>query len=211
MIPLYPQQKTIILIDIAFKNYSIDFILRQLIINEFIPVCGFCKCSLLKIHDWYTKYYFQELIETLRLRCADCRKTHAVIPSFSFPGTSIGTEEAESVIEMADEKNSSYAITKKVFPEQQESHYVNQLIKKFNSYILNAKAIFTEHGDHSLSGLSWLQSVTEIKERPLFHFNQFCLEQEVNCLFCTHIRFLWIFQNKPGSRISHNSTPTGFP
>lgn len=49
-------------------------------------------------HGVYEKYHYQRFIPILRVRCLTCRKTHALIPSFSVPGTSIGMKEVESFI-----------------------------------------------------------------------------------------------------------------
>jgi hypothetical protein len=34
----------------------------------------------------------------MRVRCKHCRCTHAMIPSFSLPGSSVGTAEAEGYL-----------------------------------------------------------------------------------------------------------------
>jgi hypothetical protein len=46
-------------------------------------------------HARYTKYHFANSIEIQRVRCRGCGTTHALIPLFSVPGTSLGREEAE--------------------------------------------------------------------------------------------------------------------
>jgi hypothetical protein len=54
-------------------------------------------------HAAYKKYYYSELIVIVRLLCTRCGTTHALIPSFSLPGTSIGTAEAESYLHARSE------------------------------------------------------------------------------------------------------------
>ena len=49
-------------------------------------------------HGLYSKYHFEKEIVILRVRCRGCEKTHALMPAFSLPGTSIGTEEAEQYL-----------------------------------------------------------------------------------------------------------------
>jgi hypothetical protein len=62
-------------------------------------VCPVCQgAGHLVYHATYKKYYFEELIKIIRVLCTQCGITHALIPSFSLPGTSIGTEEAESYL-----------------------------------------------------------------------------------------------------------------
>ncbi len=52
------------------------------------------------IHDKYTKHLYNETLPIIRVRCRNkaCRKTHAIIPSFSTPCCSTGTAELDSFI-----------------------------------------------------------------------------------------------------------------
>jgi len=64
------------------------------------PVCS--HAENLVYHASYRKYYYNEHIVVVRVMCTNCRVTHALIPSFSLPGTSIGTAEAESYLHERD-------------------------------------------------------------------------------------------------------------
>jgi hypothetical protein len=147
----------------------------------------------------------------LRVKCQVCGKTHSLIPVFSLPGASIGTNEAEQVLFRFEQGHSLYSITRDLFPETAESGYVRYLVRNLLSRIKQAKALFPGHGDHTLDGLDWMESVLGEQSSPILAFNKFCLSKGFNCLFCTQIRFLGIQQNIPGYCISHKSTPTGFP
>ena len=58
--------------------------------------CPACQAvGVLRRHACYWKYYYAQPLHILRCICGNCRVTHAIIPSFSLPGTSIGTQEAE--------------------------------------------------------------------------------------------------------------------
>jgi len=41
------------------------------------------------------KYYYHVQIRILVVKCHNCGTHHAIIPSFSLPGTSLGTKEVE--------------------------------------------------------------------------------------------------------------------
>jgi hypothetical protein len=61
--------------------------------------CPACSASgQLVRHGVYEKYLYFACIPILRVRCRSCRCTHAVIPSFSLPGTSLGTVAVEVFI-----------------------------------------------------------------------------------------------------------------
>jgi hypothetical protein len=64
---------------------------------------GCSKSEHLVYHASYKKYYYDKLIVIVRLLCTCCGITHAIIPSFSLPGTSIGTAEAESYLHARSE------------------------------------------------------------------------------------------------------------
>jgi hypothetical protein len=59
--------------------------------------------GVLKRHACYWKYYCAQPLRILRCICGHCGVTHAVIPSFSLPGTSVGTEEADSYLKLREQ------------------------------------------------------------------------------------------------------------
>ena len=58
--------------------------------------CPACDSERMGHHSSYQKYLYEQRITILRLRCRGCGRTHAVIPSWSLPDTSVGTAEVES-------------------------------------------------------------------------------------------------------------------
>ncbi|MBN1834994.1 MAG: hypothetical protein JW820_04030 [Spirochaetales bacterium] len=63
--------------------------------------CPACQAvGVLGRHACYWKYYYAQRLHVLRCICGNCRVTHAIIPSFSLPGTSIETQEAETYLEL---------------------------------------------------------------------------------------------------------------
>ncbi|MDA3938479.1 MAG: hypothetical protein PF693_04105 [Spirochaetia bacterium] len=104
-----------------------------------------------------------------------------------------------------NKEKSVYQAGKEVFPDWQQTNYIYKVFKTFGEYVLKAKVIFPSAGDHNLNGFAWIQSVVGKQERVLYHFNLYCLENRVNCLFCTHTRFLWLENRRAGVSFSHRN------
>jgi hypothetical protein len=89
----------IIIADIEKKDYIFLIFYdswAEYFVVLFCPACG--AQDRFKRHARYTKYYYSKELWILRLKCEVCGTTHAVIPSFSLPGTSIGAKEAEEYL-----------------------------------------------------------------------------------------------------------------
>jgi hypothetical protein len=120
----------------------------------------------------------------VRVKCLNCGATHAIIPAFSLPGTSIGTKEAEEYIKsrknnISRQEAAEILVSKGIRGEG----YPKYFDKAFNNAVNKAKAIFTEYGDHTLKGLDWLESVIGKCSEPITLFNMFCLSHNINCIF----------------------------
>jgi len=88
--------KTIIHFNISEIRYT-DFINSFNFTIFICPICG----SVVVYHATYSKHLYTELIDIHRVRCQNinCFRTHAIIPSFSVPGSSIGTRELNLFIQ----------------------------------------------------------------------------------------------------------------
>lgn len=119
------------------------------------------------------------------MRCGYCRVTHALIPSFSLPGTSIGTEEAEAYL-AARARGESRGKAGKTSGELGLSEgYPKHLERMVAASVQIGKALLVGMGDQRLSGLAWIASVCAQVDRPLYRINCFGLEHQVNGLcFC---------------------------
>lgn len=109
----------------------------------------------------------------------------------------------EQFLSKINQDMSVYQTGKEIFPDWQQTNYIYRVFKTLSDYILKAKAIFPSAGDHNLRGFPWIVSVIGRQERIIYHFNLYCLENRVNCLFCTHTRFLWLENRKTGAGFSH--------
>jgi len=159
---------------------------------------------MLKKHGAYTKYYYDESIIILRCICKNCKRTHAVIPSFSLPGTSIGTKEAETYLEQREEGVGKWKAGKVFFEKGMKANYVLGFEKAFQTVLDRAKAIFSASGDSSLTGTSWIQSLTGESTNPILSLNQYCLEHGVNAICITRFSIHLFTTKSEGIKVPHN-------
>jgi hypothetical protein len=155
-------------------------------------------------HGHYRKYFYGEVIQILRVRCRRCRTTHALMPAFSLPGTSIGTEEAEAYLDARERGVGRGTAAKQLLALGMSPRYAKQLDRMLFVAVSRAKGLFAEAADDLLCGLAWIRSTVGVCDRPLWSLNRFCLARRYNCLcFCRAS----ILRFPPGSasrRRSHN-------
>jgi len=79
----------------------------------------------------------------------------------------------------------------------------------FSKAISRAKALFPHHGEVTLSGIDWIESVCKTGNQPLYRLNKFSLEQGVNSV-CFNRGNILIFREKNrGNKSSHNRISGG--
>jgi hypothetical protein len=186
---------------------SVNKVRRKFAILFFSTPCPACQAVYaLRTHASYWKYYYAEPLRILRCICSACQVTHAVIPSFSVPGTSIGTEEAEAYITLREQRNGRRKAAKVFNGEKAMSeNYPAVLDKAFRTAVDRAKAIFSGKVDERLQGTAWIEKLTGQRERPIVSLNQYCLEHQVNCICLTRFRIHLFRKNTPGSPTPHNN------
>ena len=166
------------------------------------PACG--TQDQFKRHARYTKYYYTVELWILRLKCEVCGTTHAVIPSFSLPGTSIGTKEPEEYLVKRAEGVGRGTAGKILLKERLSERYPLQIDKMFQTSVDQAKAQFPQEGDPTLNGMQWVKSVVSEPSRPLYSLNCFCLEHGVNAVCCTRFSIQTFRVRSEGIKFSHN-------
>lgn len=172
--------------------------------------CPACRCTgFLVYHASYRKYWYVLLIVIIRLRCKHCGVTHALIPSFSLPGTSIGTREAERYIR--DRATGlSQATSGKCFRDKGLSgKYAAYFEKKFKRCIVRMKAVLPGLGDAARHGLDYLKSLmvapTAMGETDLISTaNGICLANSVNAVLCNRVSILLFSKRTAGIMIPLN-------
>ena len=174
----------------------------------------FCKaacpaCSVvgrLRRHAWYYKFYYNDPLKILRCICTRCGTTHAIIPSFSVPGTSIGTAEAEEYIALREGGYGRRRAADRVFTRSKamSEKYPLVLDRSFETVVERARAIFSGMGDERLRGSSWIESLTGQREHPIVGLNQFCLEHGVNAVCLTRFSIHLFGKKRKGGENPHN-------
>lgn len=127
-----------------------------------------------------------------------CSSTHALIPEFSIPNTSLGTYEAEEYRKLRSNSISqSKAIT--IFTELGfGSKYGISLERRFRTAYRKSKAIFTDTTD----------PLNSPKDLPITTVNRLYLQRGYNPLYFSRNNILRIREIKQGSRLPLNKQAT---
>lgn len=194
------QTKTIIIIAINKQDYNYNFLICFLFLHLKSLACPCCGKKELKLFGMYNKYYYSELIPIQRVRCPVCGKTHALIPEFSLPHTSIGTKEAEEYLKTNNKK-----IYRAVFSKKGMSgRYTESLHKTLSRCMLRAKVLFAHRGDQTQDLRSWFLSAFG-GNTPILDCNRQCLSRKYNPVFCSRITILLFKKNSaPDIRLHNN-------
>lgn len=154
------------------------------------PACG--EAGGFGHHGRYEKYLYAQRIEVLRVRCRGCRRTHALMPSFSLPGTSVGTAEAEAYLEGRQRGLSRPVAAAALLEAGAGDRYAKQLERRFTVTISRAKALWPTAANLTLFGLAWVAAACGTDRRPLYALNTYALAHGVNAIcFCRSVILLF--------------------
>jgi len=168
-------------------------------------VCAACGTKgRYAAHGNYYKYHYGHKIRIFRVRCRCCGQTHAVIPAFSLPGTSIGTAEAEQYLLKRHRGASRNKAAVQLFQHGMSSSYPKELERMLRVAISRAKALFPAVAGSSRSGLPWIEALCGPTDRPLFHLNLFCLDHGVNAVCFCRASILVFDRSRRITKTSHN-------
>jgi len=147
------------------------------------PACG--ARGRFGKHATYQKYHFAYRIDIQRVICHACGTTHAMIPRFSVPDTSLGTEEAEASL-VARAHGASRSVAGRPLVEQgMEVRSGRRLEKMLDTAVERAKGIWPEAAEPSLHGLAWIEAVCGRADHPILDLNRWALDHGVNAIcFC---------------------------
>ena len=199
----------IIVLEIPVKSYNFDKLYKNWSSLEELKRCPSCRAeNKFSRHSKYKKYHKSKQIGILVLKCNNCMHYHAVIPSFSLPGTSLDSQEYESY-HSAREAGKSRSEASKCFPEQSRSKsYLRMLEKRFEICCDRLKALLPFMGDIYLNGLDYHRSVLKSRDHLICGINKRCLENQINAVFCNRRNILLFWDKKTGNCLSNNLTPT---
>jgi len=204
-VPASPTKDTVLLIDICRKDYSFSVIdsLFYCVLNKVAcPACGTVRGFFR--HGSYYKYHYASRIRILRVRCRKCGTTHAVMPAFSLPGTSIGAEEAEEYLLARAEGTGRLTASGTLEQFGVSDRYPKQLDMMFFKAVAQAKAFFTESSSPQSAPMEWVQSLVGRKTRPLWSLNRYCLAHGYNCVCFCRASIIKFSPTTAGSLSSHN-------
>lgn len=198
---------TVILLDISVDDYSffsLSLDWRAHLESVACPACS--QTGQFARHGNYHKYHYQRSIQILRVRCRGCGCTHALIPAFSLPGTSIGSQEAEGYLKARAAGGEGRGRAGRELVQQGMSgRYPKSLDQMFGTAVRRAKAFFPQAADERLSGLPWVCAALGSAERPLVELNRFCLSRGVNAVCFCRASILIFPSRRDGARVSHKT------
>ena len=210
MFHAHSQTDTIIIIDIQKKDYKDFDKYPEWIRFLTVKLCPACLDSTeFSRHGFYWKYYFNERIPILRIRCKKCRTTHALIPAFSLPGTSLGTQQTEEYLIKRSQGQGRSAAGSCFARKGVPFEHLRRLDRMFLTCVDRAKAVLGSPENRELGGMEWIKSVIKNPERPLYEINRYCLSQGINCIFFTRPQIILFRLKKWGKGISHNNVSPG--
>jgi len=124
-----------------------------------------------------------------------------MIPSFSLPGSSVGTEETEGYLMARERGVGRGRAAVELLRRGMGEGYSKHLERMFATAITRAKAVFADYGDGRLQGLAWVRSVVGHAEHPLVELNRFCLVHGANGVcFCR--ASILVFSRTPAKRLT---------
>ena len=200
-----PHHDTVILLDISSADYEFSEledrwprILRGI-------ACPCCRTvGRYGRHGSYHKYHWRKRVLVLRVRCRGCGVTHALLPSFSLPGTSIGTEEAERYLIARADGVARGRASAEMLSLGVGVDYPRRLERRLEVAVSRGKALFPDDGDLELQGLEWIRSLCGPVDRPLHAVNCYALARGVNGLCFCRSAILLFPRNGESGQFSHN-------
>jgi len=168
------------------------------------PICG----SLVKYHGSYEKNLYYEAIDIHRVKCLnpDCKSTHAIIPSFSVPGCSIGTKELNYFIKAIArgktvEEAGQCFVDAGMSPDYPES--IHKRLKRYRSRI---ETIFEPVTFLFACYSHLILHLVDNNIDPVKGLHQLCSRRRFNPVLFSRTNILAFPDNNSIHRFSHNLT-----
>ena len=199
---------TIVILEISQESYRFGELRddwTSLLKGARCPACGSTR---LGHHSSYQKYLYGQRIAILRLRCRGCGRTHAVIPSWSLPNTSVGTAEVERYLLARERGDSRPVAMAELVARGMHAGYGKQLERRLGVIVSRGKALWPQAADLQLGGLAWVRAACAPRaaSTPLLSLNHFSLEQGVNAICCSRSSIL-LFGRRPGGALKRPAAP----
>lgn len=171
------------------------------------PSCG--ATEQLARHGVYEKYLYFACVPILRLRCRACRCTHAVMPEFSLPGTSLGTVAVEGFIAARSEGLSRRVAGSQLVQRGVFEGYLRRIEKLIHTAIHRAKALFGSLASQIGEPYRWLLAATAGDSRPVVMLNRRTIASGYGAVFCCLAVGAGRRSRSSGIKISHDNATAG--
>lgn len=136
-------------------------------------VCPRCQeLAGWSVHAHYRKYHKGVHLLIIRLACGGCGSTHAIMPSFSVPHTSLDTQSVQTYFSKRDEGCSRRLAAKSSGMAEYSLDFLRNLEKRLARAVVQAKALYPEWGNEHCHGHVWMTSAVTVGELPLFVLNK---------------------------------------
>ena len=210
--PASPSTSTIVIVDIDKESYRFGELRdgwQKVLEGVRCPACG---SAGLGHYSSYQKYLYEQRITIQRLRCRGCGRTHAVIPSWSLPNTSVGTAEVERYLIAREGGDSRPVAMAELLGRGMHAGYGKQLERRLGVIVSRGKALWPRVADLQLGGLEWVRAACAPRSgaTPLLSLNHFSLEHRVNAICCSRSTIL-VFGRRPRRALKRPSAPDSGP
>lgn len=199
-----PQTTTVLILDVSEESYNPAEVWgrwQRPTPSLRCPACG--TEGRLRRHGSYHKYHFLKRIRIVRVRCGDCRCTHALIPSFSLPGLSIGSAEAERYLAVREAGVGRGCAAAELLACGMSQSYPKRLERMLTTTVTRGKALLGAPHRQRLMGLAWVRSVVGDVQHPLEELNRFGLAHGVNGICFCRASILFFCSQTRSTRRSH--------
>ena len=199
-----PHINTVLILDSSEKDYNPTEVWGRWLSPAPSIRCPACKGDgCLQRHGRYHKYHFLERIRIVRVRCRHCRRTHALIPSFSLPGLSIGSAEAERYLEAREAGVGRGSAAPELLTRGVSGGYPKRLERMLATTVTRGKTLLVAPGTERLQGLAWVRSVVGDIEHSLMELNRIGLARGINGICFCRASILLFSPASRGKRVSH--------
>lgn len=181
---------TIIILQIQKEIYS-QYILPHKLSDFTCPACR--TTGDLKYHSKYKKYHYEDILTIHILKCLLCKKYHAMIPSFSLPGTSLGTKEVEQYIISREKGHSRKKAGAVLLDKGVSFKHLGHIEKLIRNSHLRVEALVPQPPKTKSFSPGFILTA-----------NLLCLENKVNAVFCNRVNILIFHKTKPGQIFSND-------
>jgi hypothetical protein len=172
--------------------------------------CPACGCGGLKLHGHYSKYHRERLIDIVRVLCAGCGITHALIPSFSLPDSSHDTEDVERYLAARESGQTRREAGARFLAAGRSLRVLKRIERSFARCMRNWSAIFAvavsaRHAYVALAAVVAPKvSIVAGSASVLLAANHYALGRGVNAVFASRSSILLFRAGTAGVMVPHD-------